>query len=38
MNPNQSFEAKAVIIQLEIPIEAPRDKVWASLVDETNDW
>ncbi len=38
MNPNQTFEARAVIYQLEIPIDAPREKVWASLVDETNAW
>ena len=32
------LETRAVVFELEIAIDAPRDHVWQALVDETNAW
>lgn len=34
----QSLEVRAVQYTLEVPIEAPVDRVWAALTEETNAW
>ena len=31
-------EARAAVYEIEVKIEAPRETVWKSLVDETNTW
>ncbi len=32
------LETRAVVFELEIAIDAPRERVWQALVDETNAW
>ena len=32
------LETRAAIYEMEIPIEAPRERVWQALTEEINDW